>query len=117
MIEQGEIYWVNLPSPIGSAPGYRHPAVVIQNNLLNRTRINTTVVCILTTNLRRARQPGNVLLNIGEGNLPRQSVVNVSQIVTIDKARLTERIGRLSSGRVEEVIAGVKLVVEPRELV
>ena len=116
VIDQGDIYWVDLGEPSRSAPGYRHPHVVIQNNLFNRSRINTVVVCVLTSNLRRAEAPGNVLLEEGEGNLPKQSVVNVSQIYTVDKRDLVERIGMLSRRRMREVLAGVMLVLEPREI-
>jgi mRNA interferase MazF len=78
VIKQGEIYWVDLAEPKGSEPGYRHPHIVIQNNLFNDSRINTIVVCSLTSNLNRAKAPGNVMLNKGEANLSKQSVVNIS---------------------------------------
>jgi mRNA-degrading endonuclease toxin of MazEF toxin-antitoxin module len=84
---QGDVYWIDLGAPSGSGPGYRHPHVVIQNNVFNRSRINTVVVCALTSNLRRAQAPGNVLLEVGEANLPKQSVVNVSQIFTVVPAK------------------------------
>ncbi len=116
VINQGDIYWVDLGEPSGSAPGYRHPHVVIQNNVFNQSRINTVVVCVLTSNLRRAEAPGNVLLEAGEGNLPKQSVVNVSQLYTVDKRDLVEFIGRLSQQRMRQVLAGVMLVLEPREI-
>ena len=116
VIDQGDLYWIDLGEPSGSEPGYRHPHVVIQNNVFNRSRINTVVVCMLTSNLRRAKAPGNVLLENGEGNLPKQSVVNVSQIFTVDKDDLDEKIGRLSRRRVREILAGVMLVIEPREI-
>ena len=80
---QGDIFWITLKEPAGSEPGYRHPHVVIQNNLFNRSRINTVVVCALTSNLKRAKAPGNVLLNKGEACLPKKSVVNISQIFTV----------------------------------
>lgn len=115
MIRQGDIYWVDLGTPTGSAPGYRHPCVVIQNDLFNRSRIHTVVVCALTSNLKRAQAPGNVLLNVGEANLPKRSVVNVSQILTVDKSQLGERIGRLSAQRVRQILDGIRLVLEPRE--
>lgn len=115
VIEQGEIYWIDLGDPTGSSPGYRHPHVVIQNNIFNQSRINTVVVCVITSNLKRAEAPGNVLLNEGEGNLPKQSVVNVSQIFTVDKQDLAEKIGKLSGKRVKEILAGVQLVLEPRD--
>ena len=86
VIKQGEIYWVDLTEPRGSEPGYRHPHIVIQNNLFNASLINTIVVCSLTSNLSRAKAPGNVLLNKGEANLPKKSVVNISQIFTVNKS-------------------------------
>jgi mRNA interferase MazF len=116
VIDQGDVYWVDLGEPAGSEPGYRHPHVVIQNNLFNRSRINTVVVCVLTSNLRRAEAPGNVLLEKGEANLPQQRVVNVSQIYTVDKRDLVEKMGSLSRRRVRQILAGVMLVTEPREV-
>ncbi|MBD1883588.1 type II toxin-antitoxin system PemK/MazF family toxin [Microcoleus vaginatus] len=115
VINQGDIFWVELDEPSGSEPGYLHPHVIIQNNLFNRSRINTVVVCVLTSNLRRANSPGNVLLEAGEADLPEQSVVNVSQILTIDKSQLGEKIGTLSAERVGQILDGIRLVVEPRE--
>lgn len=115
MIDQGDVCWVDLDDPAGSAPGYRHPHVVVQNNLFNHSRIGTVVVCALTSNLRRADAPGNVLLELGEASLPRQSVVNVSQIFTVDKAHLGEKIGTLSSRRVRQILDGIRLLTEPRE--
>ena len=116
MIRQGDIFWIDLGEPSGSEPAYRHPHVVIQNNVFNRSRINTVVVCVITSNLRRANAPGNVLLENGEGNLPKQSVVNVSQIFTTDKRDLVERIGTLSSDRVRQILDGVNLLIEPRDV-
>ena len=116
MINQGDIYWVDLDAPSGSGPGYRHPHVVIQNNLFNRSRINTVVVCALTSNLSRAQAPGNILLETGEANLPKQSVVNVSQIFTVDKGDLVEMIGALSRQRIRQILDGVSLLLEPREV-
>jgi len=115
VINQGDIFWIELDEPSGSEPGYLHPHVIIQNNLFNRSRINTVVVCVLTSNLRRANSPGNVLLEAGEADLPEQSVVNVSQILTIDKSQLGEKIGTLSAERVRQILDGIRLVVEPRE--
>jgi mRNA interferase MazF len=86
VIKQGDIYWIDLGEPIGSEPAYIRPYVVIQNDLLNSSQIRTVIVCALTSNLRRAKAMGNVLLELGEANLDRQSVVNVSQIFTVDKA-------------------------------
>lgn len=116
VINQGDIFWIDLDEPSGSEPGYRRPHVVIQNNVFNRSRINTVVVCILTSNLRRANAPGNVLLESGEANLPQQSVVNVSQVFTVNKSQLEEKIGRVSEARICQIINGVQLVIEPREV-
>ncbi len=116
VIKQGEIYWVDLTEPTGSEPGYLHPHIVIQNNLFNTSRINTVVVCSLTSNLKRAKAPGNVLLNQGEANLPRQSVVNISQIFTVNKSDLVEKIGQVSEKRITEILNGIKLLTEVREV-
>ena len=114
VIRQGDVYWVDLDEPAGSEPGYRHPHVVIQNDLFNASQISTVIVCALTSNLRRAASPGNVLLEKGEANLPKQSVVNVTQLLTVDKEMLVEWIGRLSDQRIQQILAGLRLVTEPR---
>jgi mRNA interferase MazF len=116
VINQGDVFWVDVGEPSGSEPGFRHPHVVIQNNVFNRSRISTAVVCALTSNLRRAEAPGNVLLENGEANLSKQSVVNVSQIFTVDKRDLEEKIGALSHRRVRQILDGVRLVIEPRDV-
>lgn len=116
VINQGDIFWVELDEPTGSGPGYRHPHVVIQNNVFNRSRINTVVVCALTSNLQRAAAPGNVLLEPDEADLPKQSVVVVSQIFTVDKSQLSEHIGTLSKKRIRQILDGMKLLTEPREI-
>lgn len=116
MINQGDVFWVDLGNPVGSAPGYRRPHVVIQNNIFNHGRINTVVVCALTTNLRRATAPGNVLLEEGEADLPEQSVVVISQVITVDKSQLDEYIGALSAGRIRQILDGIRLLTEPREI-
>ncbi len=85
-IHQGDIFRIDLDEPKGSEPGYRRPFLVIQNNLFNKSKINTVVVCALTTNLQRAKAPGNVLLEASEGGLPHASVINVSQIATVVKS-------------------------------
>ncbi len=115
VINQGDVYWVDLGEPSGSDPGYKHPHVVIQNNLFNRSQIRTVIVLALTSNLQRADAPGNVLLEKGEANLSKQSVVNVSQVFTVDKSQLDEYIGTLASKRVREILSGIKLLIEPRE--
>ena len=116
VINQGDVFWVDLGTPSGSAPGYRHPHVVVQNNLFNKSRINTVVLCVITSNLKRANAPGNVLLLPGEANLPKQSVVNISQIFTVGKSDLVEKIGTLSHQRLNEVLDGINLLLEPREI-
>lgn len=115
-IKQGDIFWVDFGDPRESEPGYRHPHVVIQNNIFNKSKINTVVVCALTSNLKRADAPGNLLLRKGEGNLPKDSVVNISQLVTLNKSDLTEKIGSISLQRVKQIVEGIKLLVEPRDV-
>jgi mRNA interferase MazF len=116
VISQGDVFWLDIGKPRGSAPGFRRPHVIAQNDIFNASRIQTTVLCSITSNLIRAKAPGNVLLAKGEANLPRPSVVNVSQIVTVDKSALKEKVGSLSKNRTLEIIEGLRLVLEPREL-
>jgi len=116
VIRQGDIFWVNLGEPSGSSPGYRHPHVIVQNDVFNQSRINTVVVCALTSNLKRGSAPGNVVLEKGEANLPKPSVVNISQIFTVDKKDLGEKIGSLSPTRVLEILEGIQLLITPRSL-
>ena len=115
MIRQGDVYWLEVREPIGPGPGYRHPHAVVQNDLLNASGIRTVVVCALSSDLRRADAPGNVLVNPEEGGLPRQSVVNVSQIFTVDKDELQARAGSLSPARVRQIVNGIRLLIEPRD--
>jgi mRNA interferase MazF len=114
VISQGDIYWLDLDEPKGSEPGYRHPFVAIQNDAFNKSKIGTVVVCALTSNLKLASAPGNVFLKKGEANLPKSSVVNISQILTVDKSDLTEKIGQLSKKRVEEIVSGIEFLLKPR---
>ena len=116
MIRQGDLYWIDLDEPQGSEPGYRRPHVVVQNNLFNASRISTVLVCPLTTNLRRATAPGNVLLAAGEANMPWQSVVNVSQVFTVNRSELLEYIGTVSPRRIRDILNGITLVLEPRDV-
>jgi mRNA interferase MazF len=102
------VFWLAPDDSRGPVPGYSHPHVVVQDDLFNHSRITTTVVCALTSNLHRAKEPGNVLLEVGEGNLPKQSVAIVSQVSSVDKARLGERIGALSGERVEQILSGLR---------
>lgn len=115
MIRQGALYWIDLDEPEGSEPGYRRPHVIVQNNLLNDTRIRTVLLCPLTTNVRRAEDIGNVLLDAGEGGLTKPSVVLVSQFLTIDRAELTDFIGILPASRIRQIIAGIHSVLDPVE--
>lgn len=115
-IKQGDIFWADLPSPRGSEPGYRRPAVVVQNDVYNASSVATVVVCILTTNLPRARVLGNVLLRKTEANLPEPSVVMVGQILTLDRSRLIGKIGTLSDERIAQIFFGLKRMFEPRSV-
>jgi|SRR5918993_5969149 mRNA interferase MazF len=109
-INQGDIYWVPIEESSGAEPGYTHPHVVIQDNILNRSRINTVVVCALTSNLKRAKAPGNVLLEAGEANLSRQSVVVVSQVSVVSKTQLGEYIGSLNEQRIHQILSGMQFL-------
>jgi mRNA interferase MazF len=109
------VFWVELGAPSGSARGYRHPHVVVQNNAFNRSAIGTVVVCSIPSNLKLGAAPGNVALRKGEAGLARRSVVNISQIYTVDKTDLVKRSGSLSPSRVTEVLAGVHLLLEPKD--
>ena len=111
VISQGDVWWADLPEPVGSGPGYRRPVVVIQGNAFNRSRI-ATVVCIpLTTNVRWANVPGNVLLSSQLTNLPQDSVANASLVITLDKDLLIEHVGKLTRAKLELVLAGLDAVL------
>jgi mRNA interferase MazF len=107
-INRGDVFWIAPDDSRGPAPSYSHPHVVVQDDLFNHSRVTTVVVCALTSNVHRAKEPGNVLLEVGEANLPSQSVVVVSQVSSVDKARLGEWIGSLSDTRVEQILAGLR---------
>lgn len=109
-MRQGDVYWLTLAGA-GSEPGGRRPAMVVQHDRFNRSAIRTTVVAAITSNLRLAAMPGNVRLRRGEANLAHPSVVNVSQVLTIDRAKLTERVGTLGAGRIREVLGGLALLL------
>ncbi len=108
---RGEIWWANLPNPVGSEPGYRRPVLVIQDDTFTQSRLSTVIVAIITTNIQLAEAPGNVRLPRGVSGSSRDSVVNVSQIVTIDKTFLVERIGSLPAPLQEEVDEGLRTVL------
>jgi len=111
-IRQGQVYWIDFGPATGLAPAQRHPCVVVQNDVFNRSAIATSVVCLITSNLSRANAPGNVLLKKGDANLPKASVVNVSQILTVDKAELAECAGKLSGTAASAVRDGLHLLFE-----
>jgi mRNA interferase MazF len=115
VIAQGDIFWLDTGVPLGSGPGFRRPHVVVQNDVFNASRIQKTILCAITSNLALAKAPGNLALRKGEANLPRPSIVNVSQVITVDKSILKEKIGTLPRQRVLEILAGLRLVIEPRE--
>ena len=110
-VTQGDVWWAELPDPAGSGPGFRRPVVVVQGNAFNRSRIATVVVVPLTSNLRWAGAPGNVALRAGRTRLPKDSVANVSQVVTIGRGLLTEHVGQLSRRQIGLVPAGLDLVL------
>ena len=115
MIRQGEVWWVVFGEPRGSEPAGRRPAVIIQNDRFNRTALNTVAVLGITSNLRLATMPGNVQLHLGEANLTKPSVVNVTQIHAVDRAYLVERLGSLSHARMREVWSGLQRLLEVEE--
>jgi mRNA interferase MazF len=110
VISRGDVFWLTFRGG-GSEPAGRLPAVVIQHDRFNHTRLNTVIVAAVTSNLRLAQMPGNVRLAAGEANLPRASVINVTQVVTVDKSRLSELAGRLSSRKRAELVEGLRLVL------
>ncbi|MDP2234030.1 MAG: type II toxin-antitoxin system PemK/MazF family toxin, partial [Actinomycetota bacterium] len=110
-MSQGEIWWADLGDPMGSAPGYRRPVVVVQGDSFNRSRISTVVCVPITSNLRWAKAPGNVPLDTNTSRLPKDSVVNVSQLVTLDRAALTQHVGNLPEATLELVLYGIDVVL------
>ena len=108
IIHRGAIHWIHADAPDGGIQAYAHPYVVVQDDVFNRSRISTVIVCALTTNLDRITEPGNVLLEVGEGDLPKQSVVVVSQILSVEKSRLGKRIGELGPERVDQILEGLR---------
>jgi len=111
VVSQGDVWWTDLPGPAGSEPGYRRPVIVVQGDPLNRSRLATVVCVVVTSNLRWAKAPGNVRLTTRESGLPRDSVANVSQILTLDRSRLTDHVGRIGAAKLDAVIAGIDVVL------
>ena len=111
MIAQGEIWWADLGDPIGSAPGYKRPVLIIQCDAINASRIGTVVCVPLTSNLKWGEAPGNVILRARMTGLPKDSVANVSLIVALDKQQLTERVGKIPRRQVDLVVAGIDVIL------
>ena len=111
VISQGDVWWADLAEPVGSAPGYRRPVIVVQTDSFNRSSLRTVVAVPLTSNLRWSTAPGNVRLASRSTGLDRDSVANVSQVVAVDKSILTERVGKLSSSKLDLVLAGIDTVL------
>ncbi|WP_446008456.1 type II toxin-antitoxin system PemK/MazF family toxin [Candidatus Electrothrix sp.] len=112
VIKRGQIWWAELPDPVGSGPGYRRPLLIVQSNEFNQSNINTVIAVIITTNTHLAAAPGNVLLTRKESKLNKKSVINVSQLITIDKTLCTEKVHTLSNKIMTEVDNGIKLVLK-----
>jgi mRNA interferase MazF len=110
--KRGEIWWAVLPEPVGSGPGYKRPVLIIQSDEFNNSKINTIIAAVITSNIRLAAAPGNVLLTPNKSKLPKKSVVNVSQIITIDKSFLSEKVHTLSSEIIAQVDEGLKIVLK-----
>jgi mRNA interferase MazF len=110
-MKRGEVWWASLPEPSGSGPGSRRPYLIVSANGFNHSKINTVIAAVITANLRLAEAPGNVRLGVRGTGLSRPSVVNVSQIITIDKGFLTERVGRLSASQLAAVDDGLRLAL------
>ena len=111
MVKRGEIWWADLPEPIASGPGYRRPVLIVQSDFLNNSKINTVIVVALTTNLTLAMAPGNVRLPSRATRLNKASVVNTSQMLTLDKSLLIEKIVMLHESYLDEVIEGIRLIL------
>jgi mRNA interferase MazF len=112
VVERGQIWWADLGEPDGSEPGFRRPLLIVQNDAFNRSRLRTTLAVVLTSNLRLLDAPGNVLLSAKASGLPRDSVANVSQVITIDRDFLTERAGSIRGALLGDVDAGLRLVLD-----
>ena len=111
VVAQGEVWWADLPDPVGSGPGFRRPVLIVQGEALNRSRLATVICVPLTSNVRWANAPGNVLLPARSTGLPRDSVAHVSQIVALDRSLLTERVGRIARRQIELVLKGIELIL------
>jgi mRNA interferase MazF len=110
-LARGDVWWADLPEPQGSEPGYRRPLLIVQNDAFNRSRLRTTMAVVLTSNVRLVDAPGNVLVPARASGLPRDSVANVTQVITVDRSALTERTGRIPSTLLEQVSDGLRLAL------
>jgi mRNA interferase MazF len=110
-MERGAVWWAELPDPVASEPGFRRPVIIIQSNAFNLSRIKTVIAVILTSNLRLAEAPGNILIAAADSGLPKDSVANVSQVITVDKSFLSRRSGKLSPRVMKELDNGLRLVL------
>ena len=110
-MQRGDIWWASLPAPEGSGPGYRRPVLIVQSNEFNRSRINTLIVAVITSNMALASAPGNVQLGPRSSGLPKESVVNISQLITVDRRFLTEKIKSIDPQKMKEVEDGLRLIL------
>jgi mRNA interferase MazF len=111
VVRRGEIWWASLPDPLGSGPGFRRPLIIVQSDAFNRSRISTVIAVVITSNLRLAVAPGNLLLPYKTTGLPKDSVANLSQLVTVDKSFLTEKVGKLTAKQMQRIEEGLRLVL------
>jgi mRNA interferase MazF len=112
VIKRGDIWWAELPEPACSDPGYKRPLLIIQSNEFNKSEINTIIAVVITSNLRLATAPGNILLSAKRSKLPKESVINISQVITLDKALLTKKVHHLPNNIIAQVDEGLKLVLK-----
>ncbi len=112
VINRGEIWWASLPEPQGSEPGYRRPILIIQANSFNQSKISTVIGIVVTSNLKLSNAPGNVLLKAKDSGLPRDSVLNISQVITVDKKFIKQKVKRLSNKTLQQVEEGLRLILE-----
>lgn len=110
-MERGEIWWASLPDPTGSAPGFRRPVLIVQSDFFNLSQIQTVIVAAVSSNLNLVAAPGNVFLSASESGLPKDSVVNISQIITVNKRALTEKVSQLNSKQFAQIESSLRLVL------
>jgi len=111
VVRRGEIWWASLPDPTGSGPGFRRPLIIVQSDAFTRSRIRTIIACVITSNLKLAAAPGNVLLPYKSTGLSKDSVANVSQLITVDKSLCTEKVGKITAKQMQQLEEGLRLVL------